>query len=184
MTGIYKITSPSGKIYIGQSNNIEYRFNQYKRLQCKTQTKLYNSLIKHGFSFHLFEIITICDEKELNEKERYFQDMFNCISKNGLNCRLTQVGDKQGQLSEETKRKISNSNKGKARSQEVRDKISLANIDGKNGRCLKVICTKTGKTWLSVKIAANENNLNYTTLMKRLRGIIKNETTLKYLVND
>ena len=48
MIGIYKITSPSNKIYIGQSINIERRFNSYKNLShCKQQIKLYNSLQKY-----------------------------------------------------------------------------------------------------------------------------------------
>ena len=47
--GIYKIVSPSEKIYIGQSINIEKRWEKnYKTLKCKTQTKLYNSLKKYG----------------------------------------------------------------------------------------------------------------------------------------
>lgn len=48
--GIYKITSPTGKIYIGQSVNIEKRWNSYyKNLSCKEQRIIYNSLKKHGF---------------------------------------------------------------------------------------------------------------------------------------
>ena len=37
MIGIYKITNPKGKIYIGQSINIENRFKVYKRYNCKGQ---------------------------------------------------------------------------------------------------------------------------------------------------
>ena len=43
MVGIYKITSPSGKIYIGQSWNISDRISRYKTIRCKTQGKIYNS---------------------------------------------------------------------------------------------------------------------------------------------
>ncbi len=32
MIGIYKITNPEGKIYIGQSIDIDRRFKEYKRL--------------------------------------------------------------------------------------------------------------------------------------------------------
>lgn len=44
--GIYKITSPSGKIYIGQSINIEKRWEKYQKYieNIKNQIKLYNSL--------------------------------------------------------------------------------------------------------------------------------------------
>lgn len=57
MVGIYKIISPSGKIYIGQSVNITRRFKQYKRLQCPQQTHLYNSFLKYGVNYHKFEVV-------------------------------------------------------------------------------------------------------------------------------
>jgi len=57
MIGIYKITNPKGKIYIGQSINIKRRFNEYKRLNCSQQPKIYNSLLKYGSDNHKFEII-------------------------------------------------------------------------------------------------------------------------------
>jgi len=71
MIGIYKITSPSKKIYIGQSIDIEKRFKYYLNLNCKKQTKLYNSLKKYGYKKHFFEVIEICKITELNNKERY-----------------------------------------------------------------------------------------------------------------
>lgn len=44
--GIYKITSPNKKVYIGQSKNVHQRFIRYKRGDCKGQKKLYNSINK------------------------------------------------------------------------------------------------------------------------------------------
>ena len=64
--GIYKITSPSGKIYIGQSKDINKRFNLYKRLQCERQPKLYNSFIKYGTINHKFEVLCECNKELLN----------------------------------------------------------------------------------------------------------------------
>lgn len=48
--GIYKITSPSGKIYIGQSRDLDKRLKSYKCGSSKTkgQPKLYNSFEKYG----------------------------------------------------------------------------------------------------------------------------------------
>ena len=71
--GIYKITSPSGKIYIGQSNNINDRISQYKRKKCKQQTILYRSIKKHGWDKHIFEILCQCDSEKLNELEKYIK---------------------------------------------------------------------------------------------------------------
>jgi group I intron endonuclease len=81
MVGIYKITSPSGKIYIGQSVEIERRFNSYKRMYVKNKgvVKLYRSFLKYGVDNHIFEVVCECEESQLNEKERYYQEMFDCI---------------------------------------------------------------------------------------------------------
>ena len=41
MVGIYKITSPSGRVYVGQSTNIEKRFAEYRGLRnCKVSNVL------------------------------------------------------------------------------------------------------------------------------------------------
>ena len=55
---IYKITSPSNKVYIGQSRNISKRINNYSNLNCKKQRKLYNSLKFYGWENHIFSIIS------------------------------------------------------------------------------------------------------------------------------
>jgi group I intron endonuclease len=81
MIGIYKITSPSNRIYIGQSVNIEKRFTSYKRMYVKNQkqTKLYRSFLKYGVINHTFELIYECLELELNHYERHYQELFNCL---------------------------------------------------------------------------------------------------------
>lgn len=105
MIGIYKITSPNNRSYIGQSVNIEIRFNTYKKLKCNSQPKIYKSFLKYGIQNHKFEIIEECNIDLLNERERYWQDFYNCVE-NGLNCLLTKTNDLSGKLSQETKNKI------------------------------------------------------------------------------
>ena len=124
--GIYKITSPTNNVYIGQSVHIEHRISSYKRLKCKSQVLLYRSLLKHGVENHVFEIIEECLVEELNNKERYYQDLFDCIGNKGLNCKLTKSNDKSGYYSKETREKIASSNTGKIHSEETRKKLSLA----------------------------------------------------------
>ena len=85
LTGIYKITSPTERVYIGQSVDIEDRWSDYRCLDCKSQTALYNSLLKHGVENHKFEIVSLCYEEQLNEFERDFQEAYDVI-KTGLNC--------------------------------------------------------------------------------------------------
>ena len=110
MIGIYKITSPSGKIYVGQSVNIEKRFIDYKYLKIN-QTRIFYSINKYGYENHIFEVIEECDIKLLNQRERYWQDYYDVLKK-GLNCRLTKSSDKSGMFSEESKLKISKAKKG------------------------------------------------------------------------
>jgi group I intron endonuclease len=102
MIGIYKITSPTNKIYIGQSIDILLRFKYYKYLKCKSQKKIYASLVKYGVDKHKFEIIEECDIELLNERERYWQEHFEVIGKNGLNLSLTKTNDKSGKHSLDT----------------------------------------------------------------------------------
>lgn len=100
MTGIYKITSPTGKIYVGQSTNIIPRIRLYKNLHCKGQRKIYLSLKKYGWENHVFEILEECDVDNLIERENYWKDYYNCVE-NGLNCGKD---GKFGYDSEETKK--------------------------------------------------------------------------------
>ena len=78
--GIYKITSPTNKIYIGQSTNILFRFGAYKRLNCKKQTYLYNSFLRHGVENHKFEIIEECSIDILNEREVYYVELYDTFN--------------------------------------------------------------------------------------------------------
>lgn len=113
MIGIYKITNPNGKVYIGQSIDIEHRFYEYKSTSnCKTQPLLFNSLKKYGASNHIFELLEECSVDVLNERERHYQDYYNVLSKNGLNCKLTTTNDKSGKNSLESNMKRSQTMKG------------------------------------------------------------------------
>jgi group I intron endonuclease len=121
--GIYKITNPQNKIYVGQSLYIEERFRKYSKLNCKRQPKLYYSLKKYGFENHIFEIIEECSIEQLNEKEIYWGVKFDVLGENGLNLKL---GNGKGSLTNITKQKISNSMLGKKKTQEHCLNLSIA----------------------------------------------------------
>ena len=109
--GIYKITSPVNKVYIGQSVDINTRFYRYKSLKCNKQPHLYNSLVKYGVSNHKFEIIHECKASELNNLEKYYINIYSSFNnKNGLN--LKDGGNAGGKCSEITLKKLSESHKG------------------------------------------------------------------------
>lgn len=119
MIGIYKITSPRGKIYIGQSKDILNRWNDYKRLNCKGQRKLYYSFSKYGVENHLFEIIEECLLEELDSKERYWQEFYGVI-KEGLN--LEVIGERgfSKKFSEESLKRMADAQKGKKHTEKTK----------------------------------------------------------------
>lgn len=121
--GIYKITSPSGKMYIGQSVDINRRLKSYRSCLCKEQVFLFNSIKKYGWEFHKFEIIKECNPDELNVLEKYYVDMFNTFnSEIGMN--LRDGGGSKGTMSESSKEKMSKSRANWKHSEESKIKIS------------------------------------------------------------
>jgi group I intron endonuclease len=122
--GIYKIVSPSNRVYIGQSRNLNKRISNYKSMDCKKQKRLYASFIKHGVNSHEFEIIEECKLEMLNKRERYYQDFYNVISDCGLNCVLTEYDEKVRVYSIETRLKMSKSRTGKMMSAETKSKLA------------------------------------------------------------
>ena len=110
--GIYKITSPTGKIYIGQSVDIERRWRYHKRLLPHYHINiLYRSLMKHGVDSHTFEIIEECESAELNKLERYYIKKYDTFeTDHGMN--LTDGGGSQVVFSKSTREKRSNANRG------------------------------------------------------------------------
>jgi group I intron endonuclease len=127
--GIYKITSPDNKIYIGKSNKIGRRFKEYKFGNVKYQTKLKNSFLEYGIRNHEFEIIELCSEEIADDRERFYIKMFDTFrTEHGLN--LTSGGGKGNRnfFTEEHKKKISEAQKGRVLSEKSREAMSLSRI--------------------------------------------------------
>lgn len=57
MQVIYRLTSPSGRVYIGQTKHLATRMSSYRTLQCQSQPLLCRSLQKHGFDQHVFHLV-------------------------------------------------------------------------------------------------------------------------------
>lgn len=177
---IYKITNPKGRVYIGQTLNIEQRIYSYSSCNCKKQIRLYNSINKHGWKNHEFTILKICKIEELNIVERYYQDIFDVLSKKGLNCRLTGTNDKSGKLHESTliKRKqyyINNPDKLRERTEK-----RMKTIAGKRRKGKTVIDENTGIIYDSIRLAAESLNIQSQRLTNMLTGVEPNITDVKY----
>jgi len=119
MVGIYKITNPENKSYIGLSKDIEKRFQSHKSLQFKGNNKLRESLTKHGKDSHLFEVLEEIDistltkpqaDSLLRKHERYWINTYKTFD-DGLN--ENRGGSGCGSHTPESKQKISESLKNK-----------------------------------------------------------------------
>jgi group I intron endonuclease len=130
---IYKIVSPSGRIYIGKTCNLKLRLDYYRRLKCKKQPLLYYSLLKYGLSGHSFDVIYEGEHslKEINELEINFINQYNSFHGNnekGMNLTLGGDGGFGVIYSEERKQKIRDANKNrnyKPHSEETKKLISV-----------------------------------------------------------
>lgn len=186
MTGIYKITSPSGKVYIGQSKNILIRFNSYKKKDCKRQKFLYRSFVKYGVSNHTFEVIEECSIDLLNELERYWQEYYNVLN-NGLNLCLVNTEEKKFVHCKESKNKISKTHKGKKLSKSHIEaicnsrrgkKLSIEHIEKLNKTSRKHYNYKKSKPILNIN-----NGIFYNTIREAAYSLNLNRNTLKGLLN-
>lgn len=95
---IYKITSPSNKIYIGKSKNFYRRLISHRNSTKKefTNVILINSFKKYGFDNHIFEIIDEVENSKLDEREIFWIKKINSYrwdNPNGMN--MTLGGDGQ-----------------------------------------------------------------------------------------
>ena len=127
MIGIYKIENKiNGKIYIGQSTNINKRLGNHKRAlkgNYHHNKHLQLAFNKYGGDNFTFEIIDICEIDEIDALERLYINKYEC-KHNEWGYNLEDGGHNGKKLSEETKEKISKGNKGKKQSEEAKEKIS------------------------------------------------------------
>lgn len=106
MIGIYKITSPSNKVYIGQTWNVCSRKSAYKRISpIKQQRKLYASLVKYGWENHKFEVIHEfpngdTTQDHLDYAECFFMNLLRLQGLKSLN--LREGGKSYGKPEKET----------------------------------------------------------------------------------
>lgn len=93
---IYKITSPNSKFYVGKTNDFRKRIIAHKNsIKRKwTHVILINSFKKYGFDEHLFEIIEECDDKDLDEREKFWiKELKSFYAENNFGMNMTIGGE-------------------------------------------------------------------------------------------
>lgn len=106
--GIYKITNTiNGKMYIGQSVNIEKRWKVHKYMRYNDMNnKLYRAMNKHGFDNFVFSIICEVPKSALDEYEISYIKYYDTVD-NGYNIKHGGQGERYYIQTEEHKKKNS-----------------------------------------------------------------------------
>ena len=131
--GIYILTSPSDKQYVGKDSNLPSRAKQHLSGKVPKCPAIHNAIQKYGKAAFDVEIIQYpgISEEAIKAVECWKIRQLQTLSPSGYN--LTDSGDGQGSHSEKTKQKISEANigennpmYGKTFSEEHRQKLSEA----------------------------------------------------------
>ncbi len=129
---IYKITNKvNDKSYIGKTNNIIRRWKEHKYGHGGTSilSKAFIKYVIENFEFSIIDMQKCSTIKELNkqlsELEVYYIGIYDTF-RNGYNATIGGEGTSFYKHSEETKKRISNSNKGKVLSKERLEKMRTA----------------------------------------------------------
>lgn len=103
MIGIYKITNLiNGKIYIGQSTNIERRFKEHLK---KGRSVISKEILKEGRENFSFEVLEECLKNDLNRRELFYFEKLKPFPPVGYNQKPgteRDYFDKRGDLPSET----------------------------------------------------------------------------------
>lgn len=158
-SGVYLIEC-NGVKYVGQAKDIEKRFKEHmaglknKKHFNDYMQRLYN---KYPRNF-IFSVIEECQIEQLNDREIFWINKLNTLSPNGMN--LIQGGNVKTP-SLETRKKISDSNKGKParnkgipRTKETKLKISIS----KKGNFLLVKRKNKSSNYYGVYLTNIRNN--------------------------
>lgn len=154
-SGVYLIKNTiNNKLYVGSAKNVKNRFNAHKyslKKNSHDNPLLQNAWNKYGEEHFIFEMIEECDLSIILLMEQHYLDLYKSYDRNkGYNI-LRIAGSSYGykfseesrkkmslakkglkprigsKLSDDTKKKIGDANRGRVPTQETRDKISNSN---------------------------------------------------------
>ena len=139
---IYKVTSPSGKVYVGQTvHTLEERIKGHNKKSTNC-TLLKRAIDKYGDEM-VYEIIETVPHELLDERETYWIKELNSLAPNGYNC--STGGNNKKELSDLLKDNIS---KGLKNNKINRDGY-LGYTKKKSNGFVPTISTNNKRTYLS-----------------------------------
>lgn len=127
MLVVYKIeNNADGRVYIGQTNSLQRRMIQHR---CEKRRCVDKSINKYGIkSFAVSVIDEAKTRDELNEKEKYWIQFYDCRFPKGYNFTDGGDGSPGHTMSEENKIKLRDSRIGYICSAETRQKMRVAKL--------------------------------------------------------
>lgn len=199
-TGIYKIVSPSGKIYIGQSFNIEKRFRYYNNKNSNSpQNKLFNSFKKYEARNHLFGVIhELPPDVSQAVMDGYEIFYINQYKELGIELLNIKDGGSAGKHSDETKKKMSERRLGKkltaehvakiketklinkkrwSHSEESKTKMSKSRIGHKVSDATRASMSDAGKKYWGKSPSRSHSDETKKILSKKRVGVKLSGTT-------
>lgn len=191
---VYKHTFPNGKVYIGITGQKTYK--RWKYGKGYTTLIMQNAIQKYGWNNVIHEILfdnLTQEEAELKEVElikKYrsneYEYGYNLATGGGVNCGYKhtvefreniskrQLGKpstrKNYHTSEETKKKLSEANKGKKLSQETKAKMSASRQNGNVWNATPIINLDTNEIFNSQRMAGLKYHFNYKNINLVLKG--------------
>jgi group I intron endonuclease len=198
---VYKITNKiNGKIYIGQTiTTLKQRWKCHK--YSKDDCLFHKAIRKYGAeNFTVEQIDVATDMEELNKKEKYWIEFYDCMIPKGYN---STTGGDSFLFYEGVRKKMSEKRKGvptnrhlfgeanpfygKTHSEETRRKLSeyakqrtgernpfyghKLTQKQKDAHCKRVRCVETGEVFESMAEACAKYNIDPSTMSKVLRKI-------------
>ena len=165
MIGIYKIQNKeNGKIYIGQSNDIERRIKEHcYPSRYKNNYPIDVAIHKYGKTAFTFDVVEECNLNELNEREEQWIKYYQSNTNKGYNCN---EGGSQASIGE-------NNPKAKLTESDVVAIRSIYNKKGSKASAYELVKNKTswsnfesvwqGATWKHImpEVYTEENKKYY-----------------------
>jgi group I intron endonuclease len=193
---IYKITSPTGKIYIGKTIRLNDRISKYRNCNGISEQKMiYNSIKKHGWENHVFEIITEAPIDQLSYLESFYIETLNSFhysNPNGMNLTKGGEGTPGRKDTPETIQKRINSIKGRTHSEQTKQLMSELK-KGKPSNNKGISCSEEKKKKISEAnkgktpsdlTKLNRNNTRLNNLIKLHDAILQIDKTTNLVVKE
>lgn len=153
MCCIYKIESPTGSVYIGQTWNYNSREYSYSKKKCKNQTKLYNSINKYTWESHKMSIVVELPNDITQNILDTYEDVYLTAYKDlGINILNIRNAGSRGSHTEDTKIKMRDTK----RKQYIENPEIFSNF--KSSLFGRVMSTESKEKIRQKKLGANNHN--------------------------